>query len=179
MADLGPMFTAPPAPMTHTELVERARRWLEGTRRCALVATERSCFKSDESPDAIGWDAYGRSVLVECKVSMSDLYADRRKRHRRETAGMGLERWYMAEDGVLRPDALGDGWGLLVIRRGRVFRAVAPIVRHEKRGEIAQLEAPLLVALTRRAMWGNRNGLSADAPPAEVESPTPPPREGR
>lgn len=37
---------------THAELVDVARRWLYGTRKCSVVATERNCRRADEAPDA-------------------------------------------------------------------------------------------------------------------------------
>lgn len=145
--------------MTHAELVEFAARWLRGTRRCALVAEERSCQKSSESPDAIGWGPRGDSVLVECKVSRVDFLADRRKPHR-AGAGMGLERWYLTDRGLMRPEEITAGWGLLEVRNGRVFRAVLARSRVEIRGEIALLELPLLVALSRRALFNAVGGIT-------------------
>lgn len=154
--------------LTHAQLVEIAGRWLRGTRKCALVAEESSCFKSAESPDGIGWDAYGRSVLVEAKVSVEDFRADQRKPHRLNTVGMGLERWYLAEDGVLKPEAMPPQWGLLVVRNGRVFRVVHAVPRSELAGEIARIELPMLVAIARRATWHNTRGLTASDPDLEA-----------
>jgi hypothetical protein len=66
--------------VTHDELCERARRWLVGTRRCEPVFSNvASC---DEIPDAIGWSSCHKwrgSTVVECKTSVADFYADRRK----------------------------------------------------------------------------------------------------
>ena len=66
--------------MTHAELCERARRWLKGSRRCHPVYSDNaSC---SEIPDAIGWSSHFSwcgSTVVECKVSVSDFYADKKK----------------------------------------------------------------------------------------------------
>lgn len=66
--------------MTHVELVERAVRWLWGTKRCNVVLSENaSC---SEVPDAIGWSTAGSwrgSIVVECKTSLSDFHADKKK----------------------------------------------------------------------------------------------------
>jgi len=68
--------------MTHNELVERAGRWLLNTMRCKLVILEPKPISCDEHPDAIGWDRHGNSIVVECKISKADFYADRRKKWR-------------------------------------------------------------------------------------------------
>jgi len=66
--------------LTHGELCQRALRWLYGTRRCQPVfGNVASC---DEIPDAIGWASSFRwrgSTVVECKTSVSDFYADKKK----------------------------------------------------------------------------------------------------
>lgn len=75
----------------HDQLCERARRWLRGTRRCKPVLhTICSC---SEIPDAIGWNFYG-STVVECKASVSDFYADRKKYFRwRDPKSAGVMSW--------------------------------------------------------------------------------------
>lgn len=148
--------------LSHTELVKLAARWLHGTRKCALVATERSCFKANEAPDAIGWRPDGLSILVEAKVSIEDFRADQRKPHRKSGVGMGLERWYLAEDGVISAEHLETviGWGLLLVRNGRVHRVVHAQQRMASAGEIARIEQPLLIALVRRTEWAAFQGSS-------------------
>jgi hypothetical protein len=65
---------------THQQLCDRALRWLSGTRRCEPVfAGIASC---SEVPDAIGWSscyAHEGSTVIECKISRSDFYAERKK----------------------------------------------------------------------------------------------------
>lgn len=67
-------------PLTHLDLCERAIRWLSGTRMCHPVYTSNaSCA---EIPDAIGWSSHHRwhgSTVVECKTSVSDFHADKKK----------------------------------------------------------------------------------------------------
>lgn len=148
--------------LTHAELVQVAARWLRGTRRCALVATERTCFKSFESPDAIGWQPDGLSILVEAKVSLEDFRADHRKEHRRETIGMGVERWFLTPAGLLTGTEgmrvvrrMSRGWGLLELRGDRVRRVSGASPRIASSGEIARVEQPLLIALARRIGWAS------------------------
>ena len=69
-----------PGDWTHEDLCARACRWLSGTRQCRPVFSNiASC---SEIPDAIGWSSrYGweGSTVVECKTSVSDFYADKKK----------------------------------------------------------------------------------------------------
>lgn len=119
--------------ITHDELVQRAARWLAGTRRCAPVLTEHSCWATPEQPDAFGINS-GGTILVECKASVSDFYADLSKLFRRHPVlGMGRQRYYMTPPGLLSEKLLDKclGWGLLevhpqtvrVIRESGLFYA--------------------------------------------------------
>jgi hypothetical protein len=142
----------------HEHLVSLAARWLRATRKCALVATERNARQAGEAPDAIGWLPDGSSILVECKTSLGDFYADRRKPSRTGAPAMGRERWYLTEDGLLAGRELPPGWGWLAVRHGRVFRAI-PAVPNAKPSTLAA-ELPLLVALCRNALGGFRDGVT-------------------
>lgn len=100
---------------THKEACNRVARWLQNTAGCAVVMTERTT-RVPETPDAIGWKGDGTSILVECKVSRSDFHADKAKIFRRiEDQGVGRHRYYAAPKGILTPEDMPDGWGLLEI----------------------------------------------------------------
>lgn len=113
---------------THDALCLRAKRWLSGTMRCN--PTFSNCASCAEIPDAIGWHS-GGSIVVECKTSVSDFYADRRKylgwkNHEYkwvlsydrfpekegpqhgyelvEVPRMGDLRYYMSESGIVKPE---------------------------------------------------------------------------
>src|SRR5256885_350877 len=106
--------------MTHTQLVERAVRWLRAY-RCGVVLSEQVCV-SGEMPDAIGWKRACHSVLVECKVTRADFLADRTKPFRLKPGqGVGCERFYLAPVDLIRSEELPVGWGLLEIRSGGVW----------------------------------------------------------
>jgi len=110
---------------THADLVRMADRHLRGTRRCAVVVTERGT--GYEQPDAIGWSFAGFSILVECKVSVADFRKDQRKPGRREISaaqGLGFERWYLAPPDLLDPKKLPPRWGLLEPRGSKLYRVV-------------------------------------------------------
>lgn len=151
---------------THAVLVDFARRWLYGTRKCSVVATERNCRRAEEAPDAIGWRPDGESILVECKTSVADYLADQRKPHRAR-AGMGRERWYLTTAGLLAGRDLPTGWGWLELRSGRVFRRVDAVDRGVV-AEVLAAEAPLLVALTRNVVNG-WSGPGVTARPADED----------
>jgi hypothetical protein len=110
--------------MTHAQLVEKAVRWLRRY-RCGVVLSEQACA-SGEMPDAIGWKRACHSVLVECKVTRADFLADRAKPFRiKPESGVGCERFYLAPAGLIRPDELPKGWGLLESRGGNLETVVA------------------------------------------------------
>ena len=100
--------------------------------KCAVVMAEVSAWVLHEWPDAIGWTAKAESIMVECKTTVSDFYADRKKEGRRRNGGMGQHRYYMTERGVLKPKMIPDGWGLIEIRGSRT-KIVVPAARTQCR----------------------------------------------
>jgi hypothetical protein len=134
--------------MTHTQLVEKAVRWLRAY-RCGVVLSEQACA-SGEMPDAIGWKRACHSVLVECKVSRSDFLADREKPFRRKPQnGVGCERFYLAPAGLLHKEELPAGWGLLECRR-REVEVVIPAAKNLRSATGFRYEMNLLLASLRR-----------------------------
>jgi hypothetical protein len=135
--------------MTHAQLVKLAELWL---RRygCHIVLTEQTA-DSGEVPDAIGWKGKNRSIVLECKVSRSDFLADRHKAARREDdRSMGCEKYYLVPRGLLRPDELVPGWGLLEASRSQVTMTLKAPARSQRgmAGVLAEME--LLLASLRR-----------------------------
>jgi len=119
--------------MTHDELVTVARSWLikswrrtgrQGARGgCSVVLSELTS-SAFETPDAIGW-CENRSFLIECKVSRSDFRADTRKFVRRNAEmGVGNFRYYMAPVGLILPQQLPTGWGLIEVNESMRARVV-------------------------------------------------------
>lgn len=107
---------------THAELCTIAAIWLASRPRNCRVAVAELPALLQEHPDAIGWDSWGATKLIEVKVSRSDFNADKRKPYRNGMmAPMGDLRWYMAPASLLRAEEMPDGWGLLVVQgKGRV-----------------------------------------------------------
>lgn len=131
----------------HADLVTRAERWLRNTQRCGVVLVEMHSM-AYEVPDVIGWNSH-RSILVECKTTRGDFFADLKKRFRvHPEQGMGDFRYYMVPPGLLSPDEVPEHWGLLEARDTQVR-----VLKHSDRFPIdrtARRERPLLYSALRR-----------------------------
>lgn len=135
--------------MTHAHLVKLAETWLR-TRRCRIVLSEQTA-ESGEVPDVIGWKADCHSIVVECKVSRADFFADRKKLVRlKPELGMGCERYYLAPQRMIGREELPAGWGLLEVRDREVSLASksSPRTQRSTVGLMAEME--LLLASLRR-----------------------------
>ncbi len=134
--------------MTHAVLVRKAVEWLRHY-RCGVVLSEQACI-SGEMPDAIGWKRACHSVLVECKVSRPDFLADREKPFRKKSElGVGSERFYLTPRGLVRPDEMPAGWGLLE-HHDRSIRMVRASRKNLRSDEGFRCEMNLLLASLRR-----------------------------
>lgn len=111
---------------------------------------------ASETPDAIGWRST-YSILVEVKTSRSDFLRDRKKFHRRKPGyGMGTLRFYLSPPGIITPEDLPDGWGLLYAHKSKIEKVVAPVGNiwsaspefHHERSKHAEIT--LLVSALRR-----------------------------
>lgn len=110
----------------HCVLTQMSARWLRRN-GFGVVATEITVNGCDERPDAIGFRSTC-SALVEVKVSRGDFLADRHKPARSiEGHGLGVYRFYMSPEGVVRPEDLPPGWGLLHARGRSVIDVVRPL----------------------------------------------------
>lgn len=136
--------------MTHQQLVRLAEQWLRQRYRCGIVLSEQSCA-SGETPDVIGWKGSCRSVVIECKVSRADFFADQEKPFRRQPEiAMGCERFYLVPQDLLGKQELPAGWGLLECK-GREITMVVRSRRQSQRTEIGmKWEMNLLLASLRR-----------------------------
>ena len=135
--------------MTHARLVTLAVDWLRRY-RCGVVLSEQACA-SGEMPDAIGWKGKCRSVVVECKVSRADFLADRLKPFRQNPeVALGCERFYLASAGLIAPQELPPGWGLLEYAGRRVEMRVKPPRRSLRSPGGMEHEMNLLLASLRR-----------------------------
>lgn len=141
---------------THHDLVLRACRWLDKSRRCGLVTAEP--VACSEQPDAIGWCGMF-STVVECKTSRADLLRERKKWHRRFYKGLGRTRWFMMPLDLA--EACGDviaahyqGWGVLGVYQGvRCVKVLAePSERWPERDtDTLRHELAIAVDIARKA----------------------------
>lgn len=111
--------------MNHSQLVARAQHWLRYSRRHVVVLAEISHNTVSECPDVIGWKYGGHCSLIECKTSRSDFARDAKKSFRKAN-GMGAERWYATEPGLLKISDLPVRWGLIEIGVTKVRIVVHP-----------------------------------------------------
>ncbi len=100
--------------VTHRFLCERGAKWLNTIRhwnfRCQYVLIEfvSACR---ENPDIFGIRG-GKNICIEVKVSRADFKRDIKKPHR-QTAGIGATRYYMCPKGMIEPEEIENGWGLI------------------------------------------------------------------
>lgn len=138
--------------ITHEELVKKAAQWLRS--RCSIVITEMASQR--EEPDAIGFGGV-RTILIECKVTRADFLADLKKPRHRGLSGMGDHRYYLAPSGLLKPEEIPTGWGLLEVNGRGVSITVKPIQNHDKH---YRAEHGLLVSCIRRIGQNAPDGVS-------------------
>ncbi len=110
---------------THKELVNAAYRWVLGSASCGVAIRELyTACSNGERPDVIGFGTRG-SVLIECKMSRADFFADKKKRFRiYPELGMGRFRFYCCPTGLLKPEDLPENWGLLYVNEKGKCRSV-------------------------------------------------------
>lgn len=141
--------------MTHAELVELAGKWL--WRHHSVVLTE--LVTQGETPDALGFNG-SHTTLIECKTSRSDFAADAKKPFRREAwTGIGNERYYMVPQGLIKPEELPLGWGLLEVKpNNKVVCTVK--TEHSFFEKNARHEITILVSALRRTGQTAPSGVS-------------------
>jgi len=152
----------------HAAIVAGAVRWLK-KQGFATVLADPFRAGCREQPDAIGWRD-GVSIAVECKASRNDFRADAKKPHRIYPArGVGDWRLYAAPAGMLHPELLPAGWGLLEwdgkhlkaahgIPRGNCHWWNFPFTTTNKRAE-----TQLLVSAIARPEFKPRHGTALRA----------------
>jgi hypothetical protein len=134
------------AAITHEELRKRAIKWLTNSKNCGVVLSEIHSL-CQEIPDAIGWNG-GNSLLVECKVSRSDFFANADKCHMRVGDGVGTYRFFLTPPGLVERSEVPDGWGLLEWRsQSSNVRLVTAATKREPNREN---ETIMLVSALRR-----------------------------
>ena len=103
--------------ISHKQLVEAAYKWILKNASCGVAFKEfYSAACNGEYPDVIGFGSWGYSVLIECKTSRADFFADQKKSFRQNPIlGMGSRRFYCTPTGLIKVGELPHGWGLLYV----------------------------------------------------------------
>lgn len=143
----------------HDQLVLRAEKWLK-SQNCKVVIRDPFRSWNREQPDAIGWRSE-ISILIEVKVSRADFLADAKKAFRADPEkGMGDWRFYLCPPGIIQPEDLPDGWGLLWAYEKTIkkIHGVPPNCdwyRYPQRGNKSAETTMLVSALRRLELRGH------------------------
>lgn len=129
---------------THKNIVRRISVWFKNRHQSCIVMAE-FVTAAQEIPDVLVMQSGANSVLIECKASRSDFIADKTKSFRRqEVYGVGDIRYYAAPEGIIKPEELPDGWGLLIVRPHQIIETVEPKRKEaDKRKECIMLMSAL------------------------------------
>lgn len=119
----------PVVTLNHDRLVYMACRWLKRVAGCGVIFSDddKAIVNTYELPDAIGFRS-NTSIMIECKNNRSDFDRDKFKKTRiAPELGMGDWRFYLCPEGLILPDDLPDGWGLLYAINNRTVKSVSGI----------------------------------------------------
>ena len=150
-----------PEKITHSKLIDIGRSWLNsayspsldhGHKPCSIILTEPyASTRYNEIPDIFAvcdlWHGKILTVLIECKVSRSDFYADQKKVCRLMKEGIGGQRWYLAPEGIIPIEKLPEKWGLLEVSK---FKELKIIKRPELQERDKDSEMNIIVNLVKR-----------------------------
>jgi hypothetical protein len=123
------MTTRATLSLTHKKLVDLAFRWLMKNGSCGFAFRELHSMAT-EIPDIIGFGSDNHSVLVECKISQADFWADQKKPARcgGEAWGVGKYRLYCAPKGIISLEQLPSKWGLIEVNEeGKAIARINPL----------------------------------------------------
>lgn len=110
---------------THSELCLIAEKFLVKNGFGVVFHDKfKASTTSGEQPDCLGF-RNRVSCLIECKTSRSDFLVDRKKKFRLDPSiGLGDWRFFLTPTGLIVPDELPPGWGLLETDGKRVKKVV-------------------------------------------------------
>ena len=142
--------------MTHADLVNLALKWCRGRQRCKFVYAELNTKRTKIIPDVLGWRPDGNTVLIECKTSRPDFFADQAKRHKGRHRGPGLYRWYFTDGHLVDTNEVPSGWGLAEVKGSRVYVKKEPVAskKDERSPTRRRDETLMLLAIIRRHELG-------------------------
>jgi len=141
--------------LNHNELCELGAKWIRAIGSYRFVDTEIHA-PIGQIPDVIGL-GFHKSIMVECKTSRSDFFADRKKNNHGSTTG--YHRFYLCPPDIIKPDDLEEGYGLLYAY-GKMVKDIKPIVGAKHRmvkSYAADRKENLWIGLTDAAKNPNLN----------------------
>lgn len=134
--------------MTHADVVLSAHAWL--IPKCKISLPEFFTHNS-ELCDVIGFEAGGRSVMIECKAGRGDFLKDKYKMFRRvPERGMGNYRYYCCPAGLIKPSELPERWGLIYVYPSGYIKRIVE-AQHQPRN--MEAEHHLLFYYARRSVF--------------------------
>ena len=144
--------------MRHREMCELGAKWLKNHKsyvyRCNYVAVELVSL-CNEIPDVYGYKGDSRTILLEAKTSRADFLRDKKKIARQnEGSGVGMYRYFLCPESMIKLDELPAGWGLLYIDADKRIKPVKQSDRFEKRDY--DKEMTLMYSIMRRLANGRR-----------------------
>lgn len=132
---------------THSNLIYAISQWAIGVAGYPVCVTECKVKITQEIPDALAFKANGNTALFEVKISHSDFAADAGKKFRaEEDKGMGLYRYYVVPWGLVTPEEVSPGWGLLWVNdagKVSVRKQSSKFLRRKHSAEISTLVSAL------------------------------------
>lgn len=114
----------------HRELCELGGKWLRNHKFnegpiCTYSVVELVTVQL-ENPDVFGWD-YWQTSLIEVKTSRADFKKDFKKKFKQEGyLGVGMYRYYLCPEGLIKPEELPERWGLLYEKDGEIISIKVP-----------------------------------------------------
>lgn len=109
----------------HDSLAVEAAKFLKKS-RCPIVFVKNNLMYLQEQPDVIAFGLlYPCVVVVEVKTSRTDFLKDKHKPFRSNPSkGMGSARYYCCPEGLIKPEELPDGWGLMYYGNKKIRKIV-------------------------------------------------------
>jgi hypothetical protein len=114
----------------HRELCELGGKWLRNHKFnegpiCTYSVVELVTVQL-ENPDVFGWD-YWQTSLIEVKTSRADFKKDFKKKFKQEGyLGVGMYRYYLCPEGLIKSEELPERWGLLYEKDGEIISIKVP-----------------------------------------------------
>jgi len=141
---------------THGELIQIASKWLQ--QKCSIIITELVTY-AGEIPDVIGFNHY-QSILIECKTTRKDFFADQKKGIRKNNIGMGNYKYYLCPKGLIQQNEIhNDYWGLLEVSPNKkVTITMVPYICSDDIKNL-KMERSLLVSAIRRIGQHSPKGI--------------------